>query len=664
MPKREARQQDVLQFEFGVDKLHDFQRATRAEWLEANGLGGWASSTIIGAHTRRYHGLLVAAIRPPVGRYVLLSKLDETLEIDGQRYDLGCNRYPGVVHPTGHLHLRRFRKHLFPVFEYQTGLVRLQKTVASIHGENTTLIIYTVLEAPRPFSMELLPLIAGRDFHSLMHANSDLCQQPSFDDGDFCLQPYEGLPAVHISVPDSDFRAESDWYYNLEYGREQERGLDFREDLFAPGRFRVPMDPGATVGVIISTRSARGRHAERLLQNEQKRRTRLLERVPGGDGLAATLTLAADQFIVRRAGNLHSIIAGYHWFSDWGRDTMIALPGICLATGHLEEARDILRSFSQHVSEGMLPNHFPDSGSEPVYNTVDATLWFFVAVYAYLDSQGEAAFVRDEIVPVLLEIIDWHERGTRYGIHVAADGLLTTGADDAQLTWMDARVGDWTVTPRSGKAVEINALWYNALAIAAELCRRFDSDSRAESLRRRARRTRNAFRAAFWYSEGGYLYDVIDGDRKDASLRPNQLVALSLPFALLSAEQARSVLKVVRTKLLTPRGLRSLSADDARYRPRYEGDPVSRDSAYHQGTVWTWLIGPLVLASIRYGRSKGVSWARKWIDGLLPHLREGGIGTISEVFDGDPPHRAGGCIAQAWSVAEVLRAYMALKRQV
>lgn len=642
---------------FGKDITQNFEAALRREWLEANGLGGWASSTIAGAHTRRYHGLLVAAAHPPVGRMVLLSKLDETIIVEGRRFELGCNRHPGVVHPRGFEYLQSFSKDLFPVFEYEAGGVRLRKTIAAVHGENTTLVLYEVLHASAAFSFELRPFVAARDYHGLTHANEGIRREAQFADGVFHTQPYEGVPELFIAVPGAEFIAQPDWYRDFEYLIEQDRGLDFREDLFTHGIFKLALGAGSRLGIVISTRHAGKREAFALLAGEKRRREKLLQGPSSRDEFSRMLTLAADQFVVQR-GNLRTIIAGYHWFSDWGRDTMIALPGICLVTGRLEEAKKILRAFAQNVSQGMLPNRFPDAGEQPEYNTVDASLWFFVAIYKYLQASSDEKFVRDDLLPVMRDIIAWHDRGTRYHIHVDGDGLLYAGEPGAQLTWMDAKIGDWVVTPRQGKAVEINALWYNALKIFAELSQRFNRAAEAEQFSRRAARVKARFNEIFWNEAGGCLFDCIDGEYRDLALRPNQIFALSLPFPLLEGSRAERVLRAVEEKLYTPFGLRSLAADDPAYRAQYGGDVRARDSAYHQGTVWSWLLGPLITAIVRVEGEAGKLRAERLFENIKPHLHDAGIGSISEIFDAEPPHMPRGCVAQAWGVAEVLRAYL------
>lgn len=643
---------------FDATVTHDFENAASREWLEANGLGGWASGTIAGCHTRRYHGLLVAATRPPVGRMVLLSKLPETLEVGGERFELDTNRYAGAVNPRGYERLSNFALEPMPTFIYEAGGVTLRKTITAIHGENTTVVSYEVLDAPSAFTLELRPLIAYRDYHALQHANDALrFANASFADGIFRARPYEGAPELFLQAAGCSFSAKPDWYFRFEYAKEQERGLDAHEDLFCYGAFHRELAKGDRFGVIVSTGEVAGRDPLALVAKERARRQVVAGAVAGADDTVSALALAADAFIVRRGENLRTVIAGYPWFSDWGRDTMIALPGVCLATGRYDDAKKILRAFARSVDAGMLPNRFPDSGEAPEYNTVDATLWFFVTAHRYLEASGDEEFVLGELLPVFEEIVAWHERGTRYGIKVDDDGLLRAGSPGAQLTWMDAKIGDWVVTPRHGKPVEIQALWYNALCILADLRKRAGSLAESASLLARAKQVKERFVEVFWNAEASCLFDVVDGDRRDASVRPNQVFALALPYPLLAKDKARSVLAVIEQKLLTPYGLRSLAPDDPAYRGRYEGDPASRDAAYHQGTVWSWLLGPYADALVKTNGAVGKPKARKAIEGLTPHLLEAGLGSISEIFDGDAPHAPRGCPAQAWSVGEALRVF-------
>jgi predicted glycogen debranching enzyme len=644
----------MMPISFDANVTKDLDAASGREWIEANGLGGWASSTVAGCHTRRYHGLLVAATRPPVGRMVLLSKLAETLTVGARSFELDTNRYAGAVHPRGHELLTSFTLDPMPAFVYEAGGVTLKKTVAAIHGENTTVVLYEVLESASELDLWLRPLIAYRDYHALQRANDAIrFADASFRDGVFRAQPYAGTPELFVQADNASFSANPDWYYGFEYAQEVERGLDAREDLFCHGAFRRTLAKGERFGVVVSTADVAGRDPFALVAAERARRARLQD-ARKGDDVIRTLTLAADAFLVRRGEDSRGIIAGYPWFTEWGRDTMIALPGVCLSSGRLDEAKKILRTCARSVERGMLPNRFPDAG-EPEYNAVDATLWMFIAAHRYLEASGDEAFVLGELLPVFEDILAWHERGTRYGIRVDGDGLLRAGEPGIPLTWMDAKVGDWAMTPRDGKPVEVQALWYNALRVASDLVKSAGRAEDAAGLAERARRVKDRFVAEFWNESASCLFDVIDDGRKDASIRPNQILALSLPYPLLPKDKARKLLAVIEEKLLTPYGLRSLAPDDPSYRGRYEGDPASRDSAYHQGTVWSWLLGPYADALVKTHGAPGKVRARKAVAALIPHLSEAGLGTISEIFDGDAPHAPRGCPAQAWSVGEVLR---------
>jgi predicted glycogen debranching enzyme len=642
---------------FDSKTLSDFDKARSLEWLETNGLGGYASGTVSGAHSRKYHGLLVAALHPPVGRTVLLSKLDETIVVKNgnaiNRYELGTNQYPGAIHPNGYIYLTGFERDIFPTFVYNAGGVVLKKTIGSIHGENTTVILYEIIDAPGEIALELLPLGSSRDFHGLCHANDVIGRHYLFDEGCFRTVNYPEGSEVFISVPGSEFIEQQGWYHNFEYSVEHYRGLDFQEDLYTHGKFSVTMKKGRSLGVILSTEDPSGRKAIKLLAAEKKRREKLAKDFSWDDNVKR-LVLAADQFIVKR-GDLNTIIAGYHWFADWGRDTMIALPGLCLAIGRAKEAKQILKQFADNVSEGMLPNRFPDYGEAPEYNTIDATLWFFHAIHEYYKITADKTFLKS-IFPVLQEIIIWHYKGTRYNIKVdPEDELLGGGAEGVQLTWMDAKVGDWVVTPRRGKPVEINALWYNALRCMEVFALTLGQSDISGQYKTNAERVLKSFNEKFWNAKQKCLYDYIDGDIRNEDLRPNQIYALSLPFPLLSGDHARKVLQAVTDNLLTSRGLRSLAGFHQEYRPAYGGSVWMRDGCYHQGTVWSYLLGPYVDALFYVKGEKAQAEAVRVIKQFLGHLDEAGVGTVSEIFDADPPHAPRGCIAQAWGVGEVLR---------
>lgn len=647
-----------MKITFGKTTTKNIEKAITLEWLETNGVGGWASSTIIGANTRRYHGILVAATQPPIGRVVFLSKLDETIDLHGKRFDLQCNQYPGAIHPHGYQPLEKFEKDLFPIFEYDTDGVRIRKTIAAINGENTTVIIYEVLAAISSFTMELQPLIAARYYHNLTRANDLVVKDAKFKNGMLRIKPYDGFEELFIDIANATFEKRPEWYHDFEYRLEQQRGLDSHEDLFSYGHFKLNLNLGDKFGVIVSTQDATEKDPFHLIDIEKKRRLKLFTKLPVKDDTSKILTLAADQFVVQKGDYLKTIIAGYPWFTDWGRDTMISLPGLTLVTGRYEDAKLILQTFTKYISQGMLPNDFPDIEDEPEYNSADATLWFFIAIYKYLHYTKDEKFIQKEMMPVLKDIIDWHIKGTRFNIHVDKDGLLYAGEPGIELTWMEAKDGNKIVTPREGKAVEVNALWYNALLIYAELLGKFETSSAANEFERRAEMVKRKFEELFWSQELGYLYDCIKGDRKDASLRPNQLFALSLPYPLVSGTKAKQIFRIITEKLYTPFGLRTLSPDDPNYEGEYSGDQSERLNAYHQGTVWSWLLGPFITVMVRFYGEKGRERAGNIIRNFLSHLSAAGVGSISEIFDGDAPHTPRGGIAQAWAVGEVLRAYI------
>jgi predicted glycogen debranching enzyme len=638
--------------------------SVRFEWLETNGLGGWAGSSLPGCNTRRYHGLLMAAIVPPAERMLLVSKLDECVILNGNRYDLGTNDYGDTISPSGFQWLVSFKKDLFPEWIFEVAGIRLRKTITMVYGENTTLIRYEVLAAPAPFTMELLPLIAARGYHQLQHAYNNIFWNVEFENGIFHNQPYDGAPDIYISVPGSTFRSVNKWYYHFNYAIEKYRGLDFTEDLFNHGIFTVELKDGDALDLMLSTENPKGKNTSALFEQEKIRKLSIIKGVTGD--LLRQLTGAADQFIVKREipadsdaaipVSLKTVIAGYHWFTDWGRDTMISLPGLCLCTGRFEDAKKIIAVFAKSVSMGMLPNRFTDDKQPPEYNNVDGTLWYFNAVYAYLQTANDNNFILREILPVLKDIMEWHFKGTRYHIHVDSDGLLYAGEQGQQLTWMDARIGNWVVTPRMGKPVEIEALWFNALNIFAYLLKLNGEPAASKNILGKAEQARKSFEEKFWYAAGNHLIDLIDenGD-PDATLRPNQIFAVSLPFHLVEGERARGIFEIVRSKLFTPVGLRSISPDDPKYVGHYGGSPYQRDASYHQGPVWSWLLGPYLEAGMKtYGETFRPE-AINIIDQFAGHMNEGCIGNVSEIFDGDAPHHPRGCVAQAWGVAETLR---------
>lgn len=644
---------------FDSEICSNFEEATMREWVETNGIGGFASSTISGANTRRYHGLLTAATKPPLGRITMLSKFEETLIINDKQFELSANQYPNKIYPEGYKYLKSFRLAPFPVWTYEIEGMEIEKKIFMVNGQNTTVCQWSVVRSRQPEEtkkpvIELKPLLSFCDYHSLQHENAEINPVFQISANQVSIHPYNEMPALYFAHDALSVETTGFWYRNFEYAIEKERGFDFREDLFQPFVLRFDLSAAATV--IISTERQELNDVEAFENSEIERRASLIETAGAKEDFTKQLVLAADQFIVSR-GDGKTVIAGYHWFSDWGRDTMIALNGLTLATNRNEISRSILLEFSRHISEGMLPNRFPDAGEEAEYNTVDATLWYFEAIRAFVEKTGDYEFIRENLYEKLANVIAWHLHGTRYNIHIDTDGLLYAGTKDVQLTWMDAKIGDWVVTPRVGKAVEIQALWYNALCIMADFAEKFDDEEDKARYEAMAAMAKETFNQVFWNEAEQCLFDVVENGSRDASVRPNQIFAVSLPHTMLSIGRGRKIVEKVEAELLTPVGLRSLSPKDEQYRPIYIGSPLERDSAYHQGTVWAWPIGAFIDAYRKvyangHQTEKRVS---EILEGFKLHLTEAGIGQISEIFDADKPHNPRGCIAQAWSVAEVLR---------
>lgn len=646
-------------------------RAMEHQWLVTNGIGGYASGTVCETNTRRYHGLLVASLAPPLARTLLVAALDVTASLASTEYPLATHEFAdGTIAPRGYLHLESFRLDQgLPVWRYAFADLLLEKRLMMQPGHNTTLVSLELLRGKTALQLELTPLCSYRDYHSHGRGGWHPCLREI--PGGCEIEAYAGAQTYRLLCAGARFTPDPDWHWNFRHREESARGLDDTEDLYRPGRFQLKLEPGAQASFVMSTDTDSPPTFAGLREDSERAAAVLLDKLPAETpGGVRQLALAADQFIVERprqdgaAGK--TIIAGYPWFGDWGRDTMIALPGLTLATRRYEIAAAILRTFAAHVSEGMLPNRFPDGGETPEYNTVDATLWFFHALDQYGRYSGDTALA-EELYPVLADIIAWHGRGTRYGIQVdAADGLLASGVDGVQLTWMDAKVGDWVVTPRTGKCVEINALWYNALRVMEGLAKRAGKKSDANGFRQNAEQVRQGFQR-FWNPARNALYDVIDGplgepgqddQGRDGRLRPNQIFAVSLPHSPLAPKRRKAVVDACAQGLLTSHGLRSLAAAEPGYAPHYRGGPGERDGAYHQGTVWAWLIGPFVSAHYRvYGDAE---LAGSFIEPLILHLDSACLGSISEIFDAEPPFCARGCYAQAWSVAELLRVWLDL----
>jgi len=664
----------LAEVQFGRDVCGDLEAAEAREWLVTNGLGGFAAGTVAGTATRRYHGVLIAALQPPTGRTLLISGLDESVRYLGNGYSLATNRWlSGFVSPSGYLQIENFfLEGTKPVWQYALADALLEKRVWMKQGENTTYVQYTLVRAGGPVELDGKILAGYRDFHATTQTKDWQMLIEPVDSG-LRVVAFDGATPFYLKSAAASFEPRHEWYRDYFLPAERERGLDDHEDRLFAGQFRARLSVGESVTLVFTTeahtsldgeeaRSAQSSHEWKLFQAWQKQHAATCAQ-PAEDepGWLWQLVLAADQFVVRRAlpqdPEGRSIIAGYPWFCDWGRDTMIALSGLTLAQGRPELAKRILLSLARYVDAGMLPNNFPDGSGFPQYNTVDAAMWYFEAARQYFEATQDLGLV-SELMPVLGGIVDAHVRGTRYNIKVdPGDALLFAGSPEVQLTWMDAKIGDWVVTPRTGKAVEINALWINALRTMAEFARLLVRPSQGyEKLAEKA--TKNFQK--FWNPERNCCFDVIDtpGGGNDPAPRPNQVFAVSLPISPLTERQQRAVVDCVAQQLLTSHGLRSLAASEPGYKGKYTGGPRERDSAYHQGTVWGWLLGPFALAHFRVYKDRAA--AQSFLEPLGRTINTAGLGTISEIFGGDAPFPPAGCIAQAWSVAELFRAWQFL----
>jgi predicted glycogen debranching enzyme len=656
------------------------EQLTNREWLVTNGIGGYASGSIAGIPTRRFHALLVAALPAPIGRATLLHRLTENIRLpSGELFYLGGEESDNGLFLHAGSMITEFRLEAgLPVWRYSLGSYVIEKRVLLVHMQNTVHVTYRLLEGEGTLRIKLRPWVYFRA-HEGQVAGPRLPYRVVADGDRYEMHGEDAFPAlrVHGIGVDTAFTLKGETA-QLRYRVEESRGYDFAGALASPGYFRASLSKEFDITVVASSESWEAMLAltpEAAREAERSRRRRLLDQAhpQAQTGVAAELVLAADQFIItpatraqeaaraQAAGDeVRTVIAGYHWFTDWGRDTMISLEGLTLLTGRHAEAGYILRTFAQYVRDGLIPNMFPEGKSEGLYHTADATLWFFHALARYVEVTGDR-FTLEQILPTLKEIADAHLRGTRFGIAVDPnDGLLRQGAEGYQLTWMDAKVDGWVVTPRRGKAVEINALFYNALRLLSVWLREHAGEQAALPYEAAAERARSAFNERFWYERGRHLYDVIDGESgDDPACRPNQLFAISLPYPILDREHWPDVLDVCERQLLTPFGLRSLAPGHPDYKSRYFGDLRTRDAAYHQGTVWSWLIGPYVDAH-RKVRPDDIAGLRRAIEGFTPHLDDSCVGSVSEIFDAEAPYCARGCVAQAWSVAELLRCWVTL----
>jgi predicted glycogen debranching enzyme len=653
------------------------------EWIVTNGLGGYASGTIAGLNTRRFHGWLIAALPAPLGRMMMLNQVEETLRIEDRAYRLTADNLSQATNTdTVSPFLESFRlENGLPVFTYAADEFVLEKRVCMAHLQNTTYISYQLVKGETA-ELELRPGIDIRPHEGLLAGPNHEDYRFTAVAGGYELAFAGEQVALRLEWlgDGTSFRLALEQFNELRYRIEQSRGYDWKGNLWSPGCFSVNLTQSRTASLVASTED--WEHVNALAPHEAfaaeaERRRRLLRTAPeeARFGIAAELVLAADQFVITPVGRkrdtvqahsigdeVRTVIAGYHWFTDWGRDTMISLEGLTLSTGRTLEAQYILRSFAKYLRDGLIPNMFPEGKISGLYHTADASLWFFHAADRYIQATDDSETL-EVLLPKFLNIIEHHKKGTDFGIGVdPTDGLLRQGAPGYQLTWMDAKVDDWVVTPRRGKAVEINALWYNALCVTARWLEIEGEKDRASQISAMASGVRASFNSRFWSAELGYCYDVVDqeGGGNDASLRPNQVLSISLPHAVLAEDKWKSVLTIVRKELVTPVGLRSLAPSDPNYKARYDGDLRARDAAYHQGTVWAWLIGPFFDAWLR-AYPGDLETARSLLAGFNGEMSEAGIGTISEIFDAEAPFNPRGCIAQAWSVAEVLRCELKLR---
>jgi predicted glycogen debranching enzyme len=665
------------------EMLSHFENAIQKEWIITNGLGGYASSTVLGINTRKYHGLLVAAFHPPGDRRVCLAKLDEEINIGNNIYPLGANEFQNGVFPQGHMFLKEFSISPFPKYAYTVQDVQVQKTIFMPYEKNSVIAIYKILnKSSFDLKIRVFPLINGRHFHSVTNRWKiplEFVQRQGDKEGDI----HFGIPqsVLTMRATNGHYHAKGEWIEKMYYREEAARGESCLDDCYKPGYFEtnVNANKNESFAVIAVADENEGiarkvlneipittYDIEALYKRETERHENLLTKfyqeqkgIPANDWLS-WIILAADMFMVKGMDDgQNSVIAGYHWFEAWGRDTFISLPGLMLVTGRFDDARKVFLTFKKHCNDGLIPNFLPDQAGPPAYNTVDATLWYVNAILQYLKYTGDFEFVREQLWENLKSIIEAHVEGTAFDIRVNDDGLLSHGS---QLTWMDATIDGQPVTPRAGKAVEVQALWYNALKTMELLADKFKEIDGTEKYAQVAERARKSFVEKFWDSEKNCLFDVLSGHERDDSLRPNQIIAVALDFNMLDNVKSEKVVDIVHHELLTPCGLRTLARNDPKYIGVYAGDRRSRDEAYHNGAVWPWLLGPFTTAFLK---TKGYAEYRREYalkNFLLPLFTEqifkAGLGTISEIFDWDSPHTARGCIAQAWSIAEPLRAYV------
>ena len=656
------------------------------EWLLTNEHGSYASSTIVGCNTRGYHGLLIGSLNPPVNRIMALANCLEMVIVKGQSFNLSTFEFNDKFTPAGHTLLKQFRQDFGVHFDYELDKLKLTKSIYLLRDKDTVALVYDFTSVPEPMEFVLRPFVGLRDFHTLQHSHAPLCAKRL---GDSVLVRHD-VPnscELFLNCPSVNFVVDRQWWFNFIYRNDRERGQDFTEDLWTPGFFKHRIEKPGKI-VLWATLSPPRSHCKpeeltglnidtvrkNLLRHQEniKRKAISMQVSRNGNQVSSfeTLCLTADAFIAKRQTNNHhrtTILAGYPWFADWGRDAFISLPGLLLSTGRFDEAKSVLTTFASAADEGMIPNRFDDRSGTTYFNSVDASLWFINAAFQYHKATGDSDTFNQELIPTIRWIIESYHKGTRFDIHADADGLITAGNDQTQLTWMDAKYEGLAFTPRCGKAVEINALWYNALCLLAQFDGEWDINNPEHSVRglndykSMADKVRSSFCELFWNESKNYLNDCIlpDGAVED-SLRPNQIFAVSLGFSPLSPLQQKAVVKAVQKQLLTPYGLRTLDVQNSRYHGIYTGPQQQRDEAYHQGTVWSFLLGPFVESFLKVNgfSRKSKKKAAEFIQPLMKHLTEDGcLGSVSEIFDGDKPHKPKGCFAQAWGVAELIRGY-------
>ena len=652
------------------------------EWLLTNERGSYASSTIVGCNTRRYHGLLIGSLNPPANRIMALAECLEMVIFEGEGpfcnklqngnagnvINLSTFEFSGKFAPAGFGYIRQFRQDIGVHFDYELDKVELTKSVYLLRDTDTVALVYDFISVRRPVEFIWRPFVGLRGSHTLQKSYAPLCSR-WLGNGLLVHQNVPGSCEFFLTCPAANFEKDRQWWFNFVYRNDKERGQDYTEDLWTPGFFKCRIDSPAKI-VFWANLSSRCKpeqlvnaDIDAVCKDLSRHKNMVISAGRTRDDKLQKLFLAADQFIAKHQTNHNhrtTILAGFPWFADWGRDAFIALAGLLLSTGRFDEAKSVLPTFAQAADDGMIPNRFDDSGDSAYFNSVDASLWFINAAFQYLNATGDSKTFAQELLPTIRWIIDSYHNGTRFGIRAEADGLITSGNNETQLTWMDAKYDGVAFTPRCGKAVEINALWYNSLCLLAQFYDRRDGEN-AKHYASMAEKVRVSFCELFWNPECGYLNDCILPDGSvDASFRPNQIFAVSLPFSPLPLRQQKSIVDAVQKELLTPYGLRTLNVQDSRYKGRYTGAPQQRDEAYHQGTVWPYLIGPFVEAYLKVNEisRKSKRKAAEFIQPLMQHLTEDGcLGTVSEIFDGDAPHKPKGCIAQAWSVAELIRVY-------